>query len=102
MGYETWFVVLEPKTGQEIFEQIKSIDDKLGPESENKDNFQWKLIKEIWTVLKSSLLDGSLEIPGREDGAVCPIKVQNFLHLLNIYYQGITSSDILEDLVLMC
>ena len=32
MGYETWFVVLEPKTGQEIFEQIKTIDDKLGPE----------------------------------------------------------------------
>ena len=96
MGWETKFVVFEPKTGPEIYDQLKTIDVKIAAISANEDDFYWKLTKEIWAVFKSSLLNGTLEIQDRNDNSVCPAKVHGFLSVLDRYYHGITSTYLFE------
>ena len=92
MGWETDFSVFEPKTGAEVYDQVKAFGNKIGSKYGGKDELYWKLANEIWILFKHSLLDGRLVISGRKDGAVCPGIVHGFNCLLDSCFGELTSN----------
>jgi len=89
MGMDHRFFVFNPKTGPEILGQIDHIGDQIA--LNKSDNRNWISVNEIWKLFETCLLDGTLVIPGRKDGAVCPKKVHGYLVLLDEYFEELTS-----------
>ena len=82
MGWETNFSVFEPKTGAEVYDLVKVHGSKFELKTDCKNDFFGKWSNEVWTLYKKCLLDGSLEVPGRKDGAVSPGIIHVFNRLL--------------------